>query len=73
MVLSCLLDLLYIFSLSDILIVGFQRDYIDKVCGSDGVGVHSVQDFRDLLFPNMAFLGHFCGVAWIGVFPCFII
>jgi hypothetical protein len=55
------------------LTVGVHRDYIDKVCGSDGIGIHSVQDFRDLLFSDMACVGHFCGVAWISVFPGSII
>jgi len=55
------------------LIVGVHRDYVDKVRRSDGTGIHSVQDFRDLLFPDMAGVGDFCGVAWISVFPRSII
>jgi Niemann-Pick C1 protein len=57
----------------DVLISGVQWDYVDKICWGDGVGVYSVQDFRNLLFPGVACSRHICCTPWTRVLPGSII
>jgi len=58
-----------VWALITVLISGIQRDYIDEICWSHGARLHSIEDFRDLLFPNLACACNPCCLAWPCILP----